>query len=337
MWIRLAKDATRASERSGSTAPRASAARGYAACVRAVGPERTLPGYSMSRLIAAIVMLSMGLAGCLGGPNGASTVRLHEQAQAALTRWAAAVAAAGGTSPILPVGELTGQVGDWEPAVGDNNKPALMAGLVTAGSLPADRPPDGEVAWQDGTTATVPLLTAGEAVTAIRNGAAAPCGDCVAMAITAAQLATGPISTSRGPAVAPLWEFSIEGTAVKVTRLAVADVVTVVPPPWDANNPPIGLTIDSATGTVGGLDLTVAFVGAPNPGNQACGADYSAEAAESDLAVVVIVIEHANTGFGGCAAVGARRTATVKLAAPLGDRVVLDVQEGLPVATVLTP
>jgi hypothetical protein len=80
----------------------------------------------------------------------------------------------------------------------------------------------------------------------------------------------------------------------------------------------------------------VSFVGSPGPASQPCGADYTAEAVESDLAVVVIVTEHRNPGLATCTAVGARRTAAVELASPLGDRAVLEVREGLPVP-VLAP
>ena len=68
-----------------------------------------------------------------------------------------------------------------------------------------------------------------------------------------------------------------------------------------------------------------------------CGDDYTAEAVESDLAVVVIVTRHPHATIGACSAVGARRTATATLAAPLGDRVVLDLQTGAPVQVVLAP
>jgi len=149
-------------------------------------------------------------------------------------------------------------------------------------------------------------------------------------------LTSGTVDTSRGPAQAPVWEFTVQGTAVLVTRVAIADRVTVVPPPWDPNDPPIGISIDSANGTVGGRQLTVGFVGAPAPGDQPCGADYSAEAVESSTAVVVIVTEHANALPVACTAVGARRTAQVELSAPLGDRTVLEVTQGLPVAALLT-
>ena len=98
------------------------------------------------------------------------------------------------------------------------------------------------------------------------------------------------------------------------------------------------MAIDSASGTVGGNRLTVAFVGAPDPGNMPCGEDYTAEAVESDLAVVVIVTRHPHAAlFEACSAVGARRTATATLAAPLGDRAVLDLQQGTPVPVVLAP
>jgi hypothetical protein len=277
------------------------------------------------------------MAGCVG--NADDPVRLQRQANAALVRWADAVAAAGGPSSVVLVGESTGQVGDWEPAVGDNNKRALMAGLVQApADLQAVAPPDGEVRWQDGTTASVPLIPAQRAVTAIQAADTGPCGDdCVPLRITAGRLSTGPIETSRGPATAPVWEFALEGTAVRVTRVAIADPITVVPPPWDPNVPPVGLAIESASGSIGGRELTVAFVGAPQPGDQPCGEDYTAEAVESDLAVVVIVTRHPHVTIGACTAVGAPRTATVQLAAPLGERAVLEVQQGLPVPVVLTP
>ena len=142
--------------------------------------------------------------------------------------------------------------------------------------------------------------------------------------------------TSRGPATSPMWEFTVLSTAVKVSRVAIADPVVVAP---DEVGSSLGVAIDSASGTVGGNELTVAFVGAPDPGSMPCGEDYTAESVESDLAVVVIVTRHPHSPpFGGaCSAVGARRTATAMLAAPLGDRVVLDLQRGTPVPVVLAP
>jgi hypothetical protein len=207
---------------------------------------------------------------------------------------------------------LTGQIGDWEEAVGDNNKRALMAGIVASASpLAEEAPPDGEVTWQDGTTTKVPLLAAQDAIVAVES-----------------------TTDARGPATAPIWEFTVQGTAVKVTRVAIANPVVVSP---DEVGSQLGLAIDSASGSVSGTELTVAFVGAPDPGDKPCGEDYTAEAVESDLAVVVIVTRHPHLTIGACSAVGARRTATATLAAPLGDRVVLDLQTGAAVQVVLAP
>ena len=302
---------------------------------------RTATGRHAFALLAA-----MTLAGCMGAPgaifpsalpSATDPAAAHQRAQSVLSAWAEAVAAAGAHAAVTPVGELTGQIGDWEEAVGDNNKRALMAGMVASVNLLSEEaPPDGEVAWQDRTTTKVPLLSAQQAIVAIESTTSAPCDGCAQLLVTDARLTSGPIQTTRGPATAPIWEFTVQGTAVKVTRVAIANPVVVAP---DEVGSQLGLAIDSASGTVGGNELTIAFVGAPDPGNMPCGEDYTAEAVESDLAVVVIVTRHPHSPpFGGaCSAVGARRTATATLAAPLGDRVVLDLQQGTPVPVVLAP
>ena len=291
----------------------------------------------------AMVLIVGAVAGCgsldefAGRAN--ETARLHKQADAALARWAAAVEAAGGRQDFVPTEGMTGQVGDWEAEVGDN-KAALMAGLVDAAiRLPDEVPPAGEIRWNDGTTKTVPTISAAQALRDLRDDAEGSCPDCHPLRVTGAGLSTATVQTSRGPATAPAWEFSLEGTQVKVTRIAVAvgNSIAVQPPPWDANNPPTGLRIDSATGTIGGLQLTVSFIGAPDGADRPCGADYAAEAVESDLAVVIIVTRHSNPSPGGCTLVGAVRTATAALARPLDDRTVLDVMEGRPVSVQLSP
>ena len=286
-------------------------------------------------VIAVTIVAALALAGCAGG--GADIGKLRERADAALARWADAVAAAGGPAAVVPVGEVTAQVGDWgDSDVGDNNKQALMAGLIEGDDLPVDVPSDGEVTWQDGTTASVLVLSAADAAAAIR-AVNQPCDGCAALQITSARLTTGPFETTRGPATGPLWEFTIEGTEVKVTHVAIANRIAVVPPAWDPEDPPVGVWIGSAQGAASGSELTVAFVGAPLPGNQSCGEDYTTEAVESDLAVVVIVIRHPALTFGACTAVGAMRTAMAELAAPLGDRAVLQVYDGTPIRITLAP
>jgi len=117
---------------------------------------------------------------------------------------------------------------------------------------------------------------------------------------------------------------------------SISRVVKVVPPPWDPYNAPYGPRIESATTTTGSRELTAVFTGAPGPGSQVCGIDYTGEAVESANAVVVIVLTHPHRANETCTAIGARRTTVVQLAQPLGERAVLEVQQGLPVPVTIT-
>jgi len=295
--------------------------------------------------LLAILALVTACATPAGGPGGSGIVltgasqepldRLHQQAHDALARWADAVRRSGGAT-ISFVGELTGQIGDWELAVGENNKPALMAGMIEAPhGLSKDQPAGDKVKWLDGSSVDVHVLSAADTLAALVASATGKCDECTPLEVTDAQQATGLVDTSRGPANAPIWVYSITGTAVKVTRVAVDKSVTVDPPPWNANEPPDGVSIQSATGSADAKKLTVSFTGAKAGADQACGADYTAEAVESELAVVIIIEEHrSKVALGpnvGCTLVGFIRTAVVKLHDALGDRAVLEIKQGLPV------
>lgn len=106
---------------------------------------------------------------------------------------------------------------------------------------------------------------------------------------------------------------------------------SVQPPPWDAASPPAGLAIESARGSETSSRLMVTFTGSQGPATEPCGADYYAEAVESDRAVVVIVIEQAHAVGELCTFVGYPRSAGLNLAKPLGRRAVLEAKQGMPV------
>jgi hypothetical protein len=317
-------------------------------------PARVLLPLGGTAILAVVAVFVAGQVGLLsrsaapGSSSPAATDAVHgdaqasdaerREAQAALDRWAQAVASAPSNSVVI-TGDLTGQIGDWEPAVGDNNKMAVMSGAIVASSgLPKTAPPPGQVQWSDGTSKTVPLLSADAALNQIIASAGSKCPECRPVEVTTATLGTASVQTSHGSATVPVWEFSIAGSAVKITQVAVAAQITVTPPIWDPSNAPVGISIDGAVGTPQSRELTVSFGGAPLDETGQCGADYTAEAVESDLAIVVIVTAHPHpaapnpSGLSfGCRLVAALRTATVNLAAPLGDRAVLEVREGLPV------
>jgi hypothetical protein len=279
--------------------------------------------------IVAVLGLVVGLSGCTAAPvSPAQVAEIHRQAQQALFRWDAVAAGAGGSGFVL-VGESTLFVGsDWGPNIdGNNAKMAWGAGLfVTANPLPSEAPPGGRIEWQDGTTHGVPVISAQQALTDMKAAGVSPCPDCTPLQITGARLMTATFQSSRGPAQIPAWEFSLKDTDVKLDQAAVEAQFTGPRMSDRAAQPWVGPPVDSATVDAGGMTLTVAFVGAPETGDKPCGADYTAEAVESDTAVVVIVYEHQNSGPAMCSAVGAFRTAQVALAKPLGNRTLIDLQ-----------
>ena len=296
-----------------------------------------------------VAVLAASVAGCttlLSAPGGSGDTdgpttgsegldRLHQQAEDALVRWAEAVRQSGGAS-ITFVGELTSQIGEWEPELGSDYKAALAAGKVEAAtSLPNDTPARKEVRWlDDGTKIDVNVLSARATLEEL-VASGERCNRCQTLRVTDASLGTGLVDTSRGPAEVPVWVYSLEGSAVRVTRVAVDGSVTVDPPAWNADDPPEGISIESAKGTEDSRDLTVEFLGAPDDASVPCGADYTGEAVESELAVVVIVEEHPYVSPQGsveiCDAMGRGRTVDIRLASKLQERAVLEVRQGLPV------
>jgi hypothetical protein len=136
------------------------------------------------------------------------------------------------------------------------------------------------------------------------------------------------------------WDGSIgeqrEQAAAALDRWAAAVAssedgeVTVDPPAWDPHDPRPGLVPDAIEVSAGDRELLVRFTGSAAPANEPCGADYRGEAVESDLAVVVIIAQDRSPYPGACADIGAPRSVTINLAAPLADRAVLEVVSGTP-------
>lgn len=290
-----------------------------------------------------IVML-VALGGCANAPVPPGGVIVEEtpllaaQAEAALDRWDRAVAEAGGMPRFVPVGDLTGQIGDWEPALAGNAKAALGNGQLTAiGTLPAAPEAAGEVVWAGGEREKVALLSAEETLGRITAGWA-ECSGCVPLEITGARLGSARVETTRGPATVPAWEFTVKGSRVRITRPAAGGhgTVQVTPPSWDPYNSPAGLAISSAQTSAGGRTLTVGFTGAPRDASEPCGADYTAVTVEAETAVVVYVLERHHAEGESCTAIGHPRTASAELAAPLGERAVLEITQGLPVPVTIT-
>lgn len=296
-----------------------------------------MPRVTRSSAAAALIAaLALVLAGCSYlGPGTGQDQAPRDRAQQILDRWAEAAGSAAPGS-IVVAGDLTAG-GGWDGPNAGDQKIAFLSGAIEATSpLPANPPPPGQVTWADGTTQQVALLSAAEALEAMTHELSAGGGDCSKcqpLHVAGAELVSGEVDTPRGPATAPLWQFGWaagEEPIDPITYVAIRDLIVVSPLKISDVR---GIRIDHAYGRADSTYLTVQFVGSPYGGDNPCGADYTAEAVESDLAIVVIVHE-SHSAAGGpqpCAAVGATRAATAHLSALLGTRALLDIQDGTPV------
>jgi hypothetical protein len=291
----------------------------------------------MRGCLATVGSLVGGFVAVVLFASGFTWLRLHAQAAAVLDRYAAAVAAAGGKPSFAVVGERARQLGDWEPEVGSNGKIALMAGaLETTVPLPRTTPPATTVRWPDGTSETVELVDAQAALDAIRSPRAASC-ECQPLRVTAAHLTSRSTATTRGTTEIPVWEFTLEGTQVRVTAVALKGPPAVAVPIVD----PGFYLIEAMQATVraDGRTMIVHFAAGPGPGQSACVYAYDGEAVESTLAVVLLLHEHpcwwGNLPLPRTAA-AYFRTAEARLATPLAGRAVLEARFGQPVKVVFS-
>ena len=226
--------------------------------------------------------------------------------------------------------QLEQQEGDWEPAVGENNKLAWLTGhLVAAGPLP-DAPGRGKVLDGSARGVSTKVISADDALAAM-TARRSSCDGCTDLRVTGATLTTMEVQSSAGFVQVPAWRFTLEGTAVSLLRVAVPlSGLIRAAPPENQRVPGDGSSVDSFSLLPDGRTLRLHFVGSPDePGP--CGADYRGEQYASTRAVVVTVLQVPREDTGqdiACTAIGAERTVDVVLEAALGDRTVLNLAGG---------
>jgi hypothetical protein len=153
------------------------------------------------------------------------------------------------------------------------------------------------------------------------------CPGCVTtpLAVTSARPATLDVLTSRGTASVPAWAFTLKGVSAPVIQAALAPGSYLTPYTYGSKAEklaPLGTAFvggGPVTPSADGRTLTVGLGGSP------------CDTAWGGLAAEVGGWMHNPNPAQPCAAVLVQRLAAVRLAAPLGDRVVLDAATGLPV------
>jgi hypothetical protein len=210
-------------------------------------------------------------------------------------------------------------------------KLAFINGDLVFTGPPPSGTPAGVVTWPDGSAMKVPVLS--EARVFSELTASRQCPGCVTtpLAVTAARPTTLDVPTSRGTASVPAWAFTLKGVSAPVIQAALPPGSYVTPythgTPTE-NLRPLGTSFvggGPARVSADGQTLTVGLPGSP------CDTTWGGLDAEVGGVVVVGGWMHDPDLGQPCAAVLQLRKVTVQLAAPLGDRVILDAATGQPV------
>ncbi|HEY0639581.1 MAG TPA: hypothetical protein VGD67_18180 [Pseudonocardiaceae bacterium] len=277
----------------------------------------------MRRMIALLALVVVA-AGCAREHTAAEPPVPDADMQRLLAAWDADAVAA---PRFVPIEELTLGVPSWDHTV--DRLPLSMGRvvLVPGATLPPG-PATGVLLWAGGATTEAPLLGARQALDALREvrGGCDGCPDAPdSLRLTGAELIDVQVRTDRGPAMVPAWAFGLEGSAMRIARVAVEPSGPAALPV----RPPV---VGSVTVGPDDRTLTVAFAGAAE-GDGACTADYTPRVAESPHAVVLTLDTEGRTFAPDVACLDRpyERTATVTLAGPVGDRVVLDAVGAVPV------
>ncbi|MEV0605232.1 hypothetical protein AB0I61_02500 [Polymorphospora rubra] len=280
-----------------------------------------------------------------GGPGDPAPVQdgFAERAAAVAETWRARPADAWHTG-YLPLQNATVLPGN--PKLDADAEMAFNAGwYVLKATLPADAPSEGVVRFADGELPTA-LVGAAEAYRELDQGdppacpppggaqptptggpdgtasSAAPCG---VLTVTGVELGEVAVLTSRGEARVPAWLFQVTELPVPVARVAVAPADTAALPqvaePTGA--PPAGLVTVQDLSDVDGSQITFRL------GIGACDTDPRPFVEEFDDVVVVSGTVTRPTA-GECTDQLLFEPVAVTLAAPLGDRPVLDAVSGQP-------
>ena len=232
---------------------------------------------------------------------------------------------------LSPQDELSSGPGGGFPS-GQDKEDFGNGDLVFTGPAPSGAPA-GVVTWPGGATMKVPVLSEAQTFRELTSSRQCPACATTPLDVTAAKPTTLAVGTSRGIAKVPAWAFTLEGVSGPVIQAALPPGSYVTPGgtgnPSAARLAPLGKAFTgagNATVSADGRTLTLQLFGG------VCDATWGGLETEADGAVVVGGWEDDPTPNTPCAAVGVFHTTTVRLPAPVGDRVIIDASTGQPVS-----
>lgn len=276
------------------------------------------------RLAAAAAVLTLAaVAGCSSASPPAPMPPVSSQLRSALQHWSAFPVSA----VVRPV-VVDAYAGVTGPSAfpGGAAKQAFADGAIDLPrSLPAG---PGEAAGYPLISAAnaARQLTRGQApaptpvASAVQSGApSSTASPATRLTVTGVKLGTSVVGTDRGQQALPAWQFSFRGVAGTADVLAVAASGRY----WPAGLKQVATLDHASQPGRNGRTLTLATSGAEE-GTGSCEASYSVRQQSSAHAVALYVVETDHGGAGNCPDDGFPVTVPVTLAAPLGNRVLVD-------------
>lgn len=268
------------------------------------------------RVLTVIALLSFTVVISFGDAVGAVTTphQVTAQLRHALATWARFPVGAP-RRPLVLIGDdkvddpATGFTGPSNGA----DKLAYIEGDIDPPPTFPPGPPSADGYSLVSASAAFNLLTATPA-----KGPPTP----VRLQVTTVSLGAATFQTDRGLRRLPAWLFQLQGVMDPSAVLAVAKS-DIFATRVGTYHPSAGTAVYAATVSRNDRTLTVEFGGEP-AGRGPCTASYTLNLAESRTAVAIAVRGVLHDPGAMCALPGLTRTATVVLAGPVGNRVVVD-------------
>lgn len=289
--------------------------------------------YRIAAALTGMALLAGFTAGCTGqaaSPADAAAKAFHQRAEEIVKDWEASSVPGTIRQGLTLFSDTT-----WRPyfdasqlSLDGHVRDAINGEWFVLRIPHLNAPPPGTVRFAGGGTLTVPLETAYQAFDEFAKAPACPpAAGCRALTITGAQLATRHMMTGRGEADVPVWRFAVAGLDQPLDQVAVAP---------SARGPAVAIDWPRYAG----IDMsTHGYVGATSL-QSVNGTSVTFRAYSGDLThLTPLVYEDARTIVLGAAAVEPPGVPDdvlkvyrlpVTLAAPAGDRMILDVATGYP-------
>jgi hypothetical protein len=263
-------------------------------------------------------------------PEGVNVAAFNSLARQEASAWARSpLATAWRTGLVVLTDDLSsGPSGGFPSGAA---KLAFINGDLVFSGPPPTGAPAGVVTWPDGSRLKVPVLSEARVFSELTSGRQCPGCATTPLAVTAARPATLDVLTSRGTASVPAWAFTLKGVSAPVIQAALAPGSYLTPYTYGSSAEKLAPLGTAFVGggfvrpSADGRTLTVGLGGSP------CDTVWGGLAAEVGGVVVVGGWMHDPNPAQPCTAMLVQRLAAIRLAAPLGDRIVLDAATGLPV------